>query len=184
MHKGIACSLPITTHRRKSLRSEQGLKSSAIMPMILCPWTGTHAKCLSSWVNGEPEITAHIECSGCTPQPGLAEPGKNSDASGLRFRNQSALRTGGQRLLERRRPRGWVSRSGRGCGPHVLFHFVLGDIADVSCEVPPVPERIFETGGAIAIELVGERANDLGAGRGGLFGGSVYILQVDMEGNG
>jgi hypothetical protein len=35
IREGIACSLPITTHRGKSLRSGQDLKTSTIVAMIL-----------------------------------------------------------------------------------------------------------------------------------------------------
>src|SRR5579863_6199513 len=63
-----------------------------------------------------------------------------------------------------------------GCsGMHMMLHLLLGDVADVGGEIPPVAERIREAGGPVAVELVGKGADHGCAGGGGLFGGGVYI---------
>src|SRR5208282_3698060 len=58
------------------------------------------------------------------------------------------------------------------------------DIADVRGQVPFMAEWILEAGGAITVELVGERANDCGAGGLGLFYGRVHVRNVDVQRDG
>jgi hypothetical protein len=65
----------------------------------------------------------------------------------------------------------------------VLLQFFCRDIADMGRDIPPVPERILETSGAVAIELIGERANHGSVRRNGRFGEGVYIFQIGIEGN-
>jgi len=66
----------------------------------------------------------------------------------------------------------------------MMLHLLLGDIADVGREIPPVAKRIGETDAAVAIELVGDRPDHGCAGGSRLRGRSVYIGHVDVQGDG
>src|SRR6185295_20252440 len=55
------------------------------------------------------------------------------------------------------------------------------DVLDVRRDMPAVAERIFDCAGAIAIELVLDRAHDLAAGRGRARNRRIDVRHVEMD---
>src|SRR4051812_23719625 len=64
-----------------------------------------------------------------------------------------------------------------------LLNLLLAEVFLVRGDVPHVAERIFDRAAAIAVELIGHRADELGASRDGLFGEPVAVLDIQVQMN-
>src|SRR6478752_2988766 len=62
-----------------------------------------------------------------------------------------------------------------------LAHFFGGEVLDMLGQPPVMSERIFQTPGPVAPELVGQRHDNLGAGGYRALPGLVHVIPVDEE---
>src|SRR5882757_10518331 len=71
----------------------------------------------------------------------------------------------------------------RGAGIHRGFNFLRGDVAQVGCQRPAVPERVGELAVPVAPELILQRHRDGGPGTDRPLPRGVDVGQVQVDGH-
>src|ERR1039457_6495213 len=76
------------------------------------------------------------------------------------------------------------SLASRSVSRRTPLHLFVGHVLLVRGEVPHVSERVFERAGAVAVELIRDRPQPLGARGLSLRGQRIHVLNINMDGDG